>query len=60
MEINNATGNEVVHFEQHADAKTLNINKSFTVKNGITYRIKVEADDHASNGSEKQILINSR
>ncbi|MCU7549565.1 Ig-like domain-containing protein [Chitinophagaceae bacterium LB-8] len=57
---NNATGHEVVHFEQHADAKTLNIDKSFTAQTGITYRIRVEADDHAGNGSEAQVLVSSQ
>jgi hypothetical protein len=57
---NKTTGNEIVHYEQHEDLKSVDISKSFTAQAGITYKIKVEADDHNGNGTEKEIEVSGK
>jgi len=49
---------EVIHFEEHADAKTYNFNKSFTAQAATTYKIHVEADDHVGNIAVVEIEVN--
>jgi hypothetical protein len=44
---NNSTA--VIHFMEHVDAKTYNIQQAFVVQAGITYKIHVEAHDHVGN-----------
>lgn len=54
---NKASNAEILHFEEHTDSKTYNLSKSFTIQKGITYKIQVEATDHAENESEVVIEV---
>jgi uncharacterized lipoprotein YajG len=47
--INKNTSTAVIHFQDHVDAKSYNINQVFTVQSGITYKIHIEAHDHVGN-----------
>ena len=57
---NKATGAELVHFEEHTDLKTYNLQKTFTVQEGVAYTIKLEATDHAENKSEVKIEVSGK
>jgi hypothetical protein len=57
LDITNKTTNDVQHYHFHPDASTFQINETFTAVTGTTYTIKVEADDHSGNMSEKEIEI---
>jgi hypothetical protein len=54
---NAATGAEVLHFEEHIDASSYDVNETFTVASGITYAIEVEAIDHAENEAKVEISV---
>jgi len=54
---NKTNSAEILHSEDHADSKTYNINKSFTAQSGITYKIHIEADDHAGNTAVVDIEV---
>lgn len=55
--VNKTTSLEVVHFHNHVDVKSYNMNQSFVVGAGITYNIKVEAEDHAGNHAQAEFEI---
>lgn len=55
--VNKTPSAEVVHFHNHVDVKSYSMNESFVVAAGVTYNIKVEADDHAGNHSEIQFDV---
>lgn len=54
---NKATNAEILHFEEHTDKPTYNLSKTFTVQAGVTYKIKIEASDHAENNSQVEIEV---
>ena len=55
---NKTTSTEILHFHDHIDAKTYNINQSLVAAAGITYKIHVEADDHTGNTAVVEIEVN--
>ena len=55
--INKNTDSEILHFHEHADAKTYNFTQTFTAQAGVTYKIKVEADDHVGNTTDIEIEV---
>jgi hypothetical protein len=56
---NNNNGSQVVHFEDHVDGGTYNLDQSFTTQAGITYKIEIQADDHAGNTGDAQVVVRS-
>jgi hypothetical protein len=58
--INKATSAEVLHSEQHLDSKSFTIAQHFTVVAGVTYQIRVQANDHTGNENEKDLEVNSQ
>ncbi|HYC28173.1 MAG TPA: DUF4625 domain-containing protein, partial [Chitinophagaceae bacterium] len=57
--INTTTQAEVVHFHNHVDVQTYNLNETFVAAAGVTYEIKVEADDHSGNHAEVEFTIHA-
>jgi hypothetical protein len=58
--VNNAnTDQEILHFEDHIDQPTYNMDQTFTTQAGVTYKIEVEADDHSGNDTKKDISVSS-
>lgn len=47
------------HFEEHLDAKTYTLNRSFNVETGKSYTITVDATDHGNNTSTKDVHVSS-
>ncbi len=58
--INLATGDHAILFEEHPDAKTYSLNKTFTVQAGVTYDITIEADDHSGNTGQARMQVSGR
>ena len=54
---NKATSAEVLHLEEHTDMKTYNLLKTFTAQAGITYKIELEANDHADNETKVELEV---
>lgn len=58
LEITNlATGQEYLHVHIHPDTSTSSFNQNFTVQPGITYRIRVIADDPSTNSSTQKVEV---
>lgn len=58
VRVNNAaSGAEVVHFEDHADAATLEVDQPFSIQSGVTYKIEVEASDHTGNETKVELSV---
>ncbi|HSB93228.1 MAG TPA: Ig-like domain-containing protein [Flavitalea sp.] len=57
LDITEDKTNQVFHYHYHPDVKTFSINETITAIAGTHYSIKVEADDHSGNKSEKEIEI---
>ena len=57
--IDNNTGGHLVHFEEHYDGKTYELNKSFPVQAGRSYKIEIGAHDHADNDAAKEITVSA-
>lgn len=58
IEITNlVTAAEFLHVHIHPDAVSFNYNQSFTIQPGISYKIRVTADDASSNSSIKYAEI---
>ena len=55
--INKNTNSEILHFHEHADEKSYQFNQTFTAQTGVTYKIKVEADDHVGNTTDIEIEV---
>lgn len=53
----NTTGGHLVHFEEHVDGKTFNVNQSFTAASGRSYLIEIESHDHADNSTKKELTV---
>ena len=56
MVIDNS-GLHVDHFEEHLDARTYTLNRSFTAHAGKTYTITVGATDHNDNTVDKNLIV---
>lgn len=50
-------GGHWVHSEDHTDAKTFDVNKTFTAISGKSYTIHVDATDHNENHTQKEITV---
>jgi hypothetical protein len=55
--INKNTSEELVHYHNHVDVQSFNLNQSFTAAAGVTYSVKVEAEDHVGNHAEVQFEV---
>jgi hypothetical protein len=54
---NKATNADVVHFADHVDVSTYNINQTLTAAANVTYKIKIEANDHWGNHAEVEFEV---
>ncbi|MBE7171232.1 MAG: DUF4625 domain-containing protein [Williamsia sp.] len=57
---NKATGAEILHLEEHLDQKSYNLNKTFTAQAGITYKIEIQANDHAENEAKLELEVSGK
>ena len=55
--INKNTNEELIHYHNHVDVQSFNINEHFNASAGVTYNIKVEAEDHSGNHAEIQFEV---
>lgn len=55
--INIVTGVHEILFEEHTDAKTYTLNKTFTAKAGANYQVLLEADDHSGNQASAEVRV---
>jgi hypothetical protein len=58
--INLPSGDHTILFEEHPDAKTYTLNKTFTAAAGITYDITVDAEDHSGNSTLSKVQVTGR
>ncbi|HVG41222.1 MAG TPA: Ig-like domain-containing protein [Chitinophagaceae bacterium] len=58
--INLKNGDHTIMFEDHPDAKTYTLNKTFVVQAGVDYDITVEADDHSGNSAIAKVQVTGR
>lgn len=49
---NKSSGAHLLHFEDHVDVRSYELNKSFTTGSFTTYSILVEAEDHSGNRAQ--------
>ena len=54
-----STGFHIMHVEEHFDGKTYNYNQTFTVQAGKTYKIEIDAADHANNITTKELSVSA-
>ena len=47
------------HFEEHLDAKTYSLNRSFSVESGKLYTVTVDATDHGDNTTAKNLHVSA-
>ena len=47
------------HFEEHPDAKSYTLNRSFTVQSGKIYAVTVGATDHSDNTTNKVLQVSA-
>ena len=57
--LDNTTGGHLVHFEEHYDGKSYELNKSFTVQAGRSYSIEIGSHDHADNAATKELTVSA-
>jgi hypothetical protein len=57
--VDKLTDGHVVHFEQHTDSKSYEVNQSFLAIAGRSYAIEIEAADHGDNTSKKELTISA-
>lgn len=57
LDVTNQSSGEVMHYHYHPDASTFVVNEQVSAASGAAYKIKVEADDHSGNSSEKEAVI---
>src|SRR6478609_308395 len=50
-------GGHLLHFEEHVDTKSYNLNQSFPTISGRTYTLEVQATDHGDNVTTKTITV---
>jgi len=51
------TGGHLLHFEEHLDTKSYNLNQSFPTISGRVYTLEVQATDHGDNVTTKTITV---
>lgn len=51
------TGGHYIHLEEHLDAKSYSLNKTFVVQAGKVYTIEVSATDHGDNLTDKILTV---
>ena len=54
-----STQGHMVHFEEHFDGKTYELNKSFPTITGRQYQIHIDAADHDDNVAVKECTVNT-
>jgi hypothetical protein len=57
--VDNFTDGHVVHFEEHTDSKSFDVNQTFLAIAGRSYTITIEAADHGDNISTKVLTISA-
>ena len=57
--LDNLTDGHVVHFEQHTDSRSYEVNQSFQAIEGRSYTIDIEAADHADNTATKKLTVSA-
>lgn len=57
--INTTTDAEVVHYANHVDVKTFDLSQTFVATSGVTYEIRVEAEDHAGNHAQVEFTVHA-
>ena len=61
LKVINTTNNaHVVHFEEHIDVKSYNLNKSFTAQTGGVYAIEIAGEDHGGNKTTQTIQVRAQ
>jgi hypothetical protein len=56
---NKGSGVHVLHIEEHPDARSFELNQSFTTAAFTTYSVLIEAEDHAGNRSQVAFEVKS-
>jgi hypothetical protein len=57
--LDNTTSGHMIHFEDHFDGKTYQLNKSFTPQAGRSYTIDIDGTDHNENTTKKQLTVSA-
>ena len=60
MIMNKNGGTNVLHFEDHVDVKSYNLNQSFTVQPGGVYSIEVSGEDHGGNKTTSTVEVSTQ
>lgn len=58
--INKTTNYEVIHFMDHTDTKTYQLDKSFIAAAATTYMIQVSAEDHSANFGQMEFEVKGK
>ena len=53
------TDAQLLHFEDHVDLGTYNLDQTFVTQAGISYKIDIQADDHSGNTGEAVVRVTS-
>jgi hypothetical protein len=54
-----STGGHMLHFEEHYDGKSFDLNNSFPTIAGRQYLIHIDATDHDDNVADKEITVST-
>ncbi len=54
-----STNGHMIHLEEHFDGKMFDLNKSFTTQTGRSYKIDLEAIDHADNVTSRVFQVSA-
>ena len=57
MVTNRNGGTNVMHFEEHKDVKTYDLNQAFTAQPGGVYLIEVSGEDHGGNKTTTSVQV---
>ena len=52
-------GLHIDHFEEHLDATTYTLNRSFTAESGKSYTLTIDATDHGDNTTVKELHVSA-
>ncbi|MGB8193547.1 MAG: Ig-like domain-containing protein [Chitinophagaceae bacterium] len=55
--VNKTTNAEVLHFEEHVDVQTYEVNKSFVAAAATVYVIHVEGEDHTGHHAQAELEV---
>lgn len=53
------TGGHWVHSEDHPDARSFDVNKSFEASAGKIYTVHIDAADHNENSAKKEVTVSA-